>query len=101
MPNEDDPEYEVWKPVIGKEMAGSPGKTILVAPSVGAYILLKYLTDEGTSIPLPGSLSRHPFPAAIIIGTSKGLAYRRISRKRFLAAPKCSCTAVETTILFP
>ena len=63
MPNEDDPEYEVWKPVIGKEIAGSQGKTILVAHSVGAYILLKYLTDEGASKPLPGIfIIAAPFP---------------------------------------
>lgn len=63
MPHEDDPDYAVWKPQIAQAMAQVPGNLILVGHSVGAYMLLRYLTEEGAPTTLRGLfLIAPPFP---------------------------------------
>jgi predicted alpha/beta hydrolase family esterase len=47
MPNEDRPEYEAWKDQIAKELHSVDGEAILVGHSLGASVLLKYLSEEG------------------------------------------------------
>lgn len=46
MPKENDPDYQVWRPQIGKELAAVTGKVILAGHSVGGSFLLKYLSEE-------------------------------------------------------
>jgi uncharacterized protein len=54
MPDEERPEYEAWKDQIAEELAGLDSEVILVGHSLGASILLKYLSEEKTENPLPG-----------------------------------------------
>ena len=46
MPDEDSPEYGAWKAQIAQELAASDGEVILVGHSLGASVLLKYLSEE-------------------------------------------------------
>ena len=46
MPNEEDPEYQIYKTEIAKEFAALAGPLALVGHSVGGTILLRYLTEE-------------------------------------------------------
>jgi len=54
MPDEDRPEYEAWKDRIARELAAMDGKVILVGHSLGASILLKYLSEEKVKKPVAG-----------------------------------------------
>lgn len=54
MPNEDSPEYEAWKERIVKELTALDGEVILVGHSLGASILLKYLSEEKIEKPVAG-----------------------------------------------
>jgi uncharacterized protein len=46
MPHEDDPDYSPWKARIHQTIAALPADSFLVGHSVGAYILVKYLSQE-------------------------------------------------------
>jgi predicted alpha/beta hydrolase family esterase len=46
MPKEDDPNYELYKTQIEKELNRIEDKVILVGHSLGACFLLKYLAEE-------------------------------------------------------
>ncbi|MGI8911386.1 MAG: RBBP9/YdeN family alpha/beta hydrolase [Rubrobacteraceae bacterium] len=54
MPNEDSPEYEAWKDRIAKELSALEGEVILVGHSLGASILLKYVSEETLVQPVAG-----------------------------------------------
>jgi len=54
MPDEDSPEYEAWKNQIAKELAAMDGEAILVGHSLGASVLLKYLSEERVEKPVAG-----------------------------------------------
>ena len=54
MPDEDRPECEAWKGRIAKELAALDGEVILVGHSLGASILLKYLSEESLRKPVAG-----------------------------------------------
>jgi serine hydrolase len=54
MPDEDRPEYEAWKNRIAKEITALDGEVVLVGHSLGASILLKYLSEEKGGSLLPG-----------------------------------------------
>lgn len=54
MPQEDSPEYQPWKKQLAKELAGLGGELILVGHSLGASVLLKYLTEEKLEQPVCG-----------------------------------------------
>ncbi len=54
MPDEDSPEYEAWKDQISDEVAELNGEVILVGHSLGASILLKYLSEEEADRPVAG-----------------------------------------------
>jgi serine hydrolase len=54
MPNEDSPEYEAWKERIAQELGALDGEAILVGHSLGASVLLKYLSEEKVEKPLAG-----------------------------------------------
>ncbi|HET9913717.1 MAG TPA: alpha/beta hydrolase [Anaerolineales bacterium] len=46
IPNEGDIEYAAWKAQLDSELAAPDDEIILVGHSVGASVLLKYLSDE-------------------------------------------------------
>ena len=54
MPAEDSPEYEAWKDQIAKELTALDGEVTLVGHSLGASILLKYLSEEKVEKPVAG-----------------------------------------------
>jgi uncharacterized protein len=54
MPNEGSPEVEAWKDRISEELAAMDGEVVLVGHSVGALILLKYLSEEEPEKPVAG-----------------------------------------------
>ena len=54
MPDEDSPEIEAWKGKIAGELAAMGGEAILVGHSVGALMLLKYLSEEEVEKPVVG-----------------------------------------------
>ncbi len=54
MPDEDSPEYEAWKDQIAKELTALDGEVTLVGHSLGASILLKYLSEEKEEKPVAG-----------------------------------------------
>ena len=54
MPNEDSPEYAVWKDRIKKDLAAMDGEVILVGHSLGASVLLKFLSEEEVERPIAG-----------------------------------------------
>ena len=54
MPDEDRPEYGAWKDRIARELAAPDGEVILVGHSLGASILLKYLSEEKVEKPVAG-----------------------------------------------
>jgi uncharacterized protein len=54
MPDEDRPEYEAWKERIARELTALDGEVILVGHSLGASILLKYLSEEKAEKPVAG-----------------------------------------------
>jgi len=54
LPNEDSPECEAWKVQIAQEITTLDGEVILVGHSLGASILLKYLSEEKVEKPVAG-----------------------------------------------
>jgi uncharacterized protein len=54
MPDEDNAENEAWKNQIAQELAALDGEVILVGHSAGAYVLLKYLSEEAVEKPFAG-----------------------------------------------
>jgi predicted alpha/beta hydrolase family esterase len=54
MPNEGSPEVGAWKGKIAGELATMDGEAILVGHSVGAHMLLKYLSEEEVEKPIAG-----------------------------------------------
>jgi uncharacterized protein len=48
------PEYESWKEQIASELAALDGDVILVGHSLGASVLLKYLSEEKVEKPVSG-----------------------------------------------
>lgn len=54
MPAEEDPDYERWKPLLGKELSVLGGRPFVVGHSLGGSFLLKYLVDEKFSRSIAG-----------------------------------------------
>src|SRR3712207_7468283 len=54
MPEEDSPTYAAWRDRIASELAGLDGEVVLVGHSLGASILLKYISEERTATPVAG-----------------------------------------------
>ena len=54
MPGADSPEYGAWRDRISEELAALDGEAILVGHSLGASILLKYLSEEAVERPVAG-----------------------------------------------
>jgi serine hydrolase len=54
MPDADHPGYEPWKNRVTQELTALDGEVILVGHSLGASILLKYLSEEEAEKPVAG-----------------------------------------------
>lgn len=54
MPDEDSPVYEAWKARIARELAALDREVILVGHSLGASVLLKYLSEVKAEKPVAG-----------------------------------------------
>jgi uncharacterized protein len=54
MPDEDNPNYELWRRDIEKELALLPEGAVVVGHSVGAYILLRFLIERHVEHSLAG-----------------------------------------------
>ena len=54
MPVEESPEYEAWKEEIKQELSALDGEVILVGHSLGALILLNYLSEVKIEKPVAG-----------------------------------------------
>jgi uncharacterized protein len=55
MPDEDSPQYAAWRDRIARELAELDGEVSLVGHSLGASILLKYISEERTATPIAGA----------------------------------------------
>ena len=55
MPDEDSPQYGAWRDRIASELAELDGEGTLVGHSLGASILLKYISEERTATPIAGA----------------------------------------------
>lgn len=60
MPNEERPEYEAWEDRIANELAALDSEVILVGHSIGAWILLKYLSEETVPVSVAGTFLLAP-----------------------------------------
>jgi uncharacterized protein len=54
MPHESDPNYELWKPRILKELASVEDAVILIGHSLGGSFLLKYISKEKIETTIAG-----------------------------------------------
>jgi predicted alpha/beta hydrolase family esterase len=54
MPSADSPEYGAWRDHISQELAAPDGEAILVGHSLGASVLLKYISEEAADRPVAG-----------------------------------------------
>lgn len=54
MPGESNPDMQIWKAKIAKELDALDGTVILVGHSIGASILLNYLSDQEVAKPIAG-----------------------------------------------
>lgn len=54
MPDEASPDSGAWKVTIARELAALDGDVVLVGHSVGAFVLLKYLSEEAVEKPIAG-----------------------------------------------
>jgi uncharacterized protein len=54
MPDEGSPEVGAWKEKIAGELAAIEGEVVLVGHSVGAFVLLKYLSEGAVEKPVAG-----------------------------------------------
>lgn len=54
MPREDSPEYGAWRDQIARELAAMDGEVVLAGHSLGAFVLLKCLSEEAVEGPFAG-----------------------------------------------
>jgi uncharacterized protein len=54
LPHEEDASYEEWKHHLAKELATVQGPIVLVGHSVGASILIKWMSEMGAEKPIAG-----------------------------------------------
>ena len=54
MPGESEPDMQTWKAKIARELDAQDGMVILVGHSMGASILLNYLSDQEVAKPISG-----------------------------------------------
>jgi uncharacterized protein len=54
MPDENSPDYAMWKKQINEEISTMNGEVLLVGHSLGASLLLKYVSEEKIERPIVG-----------------------------------------------
>jgi uncharacterized protein len=54
MPDEDSPQYPAWRDRVASDLARLDGEIFLVGHSLGASILMKYVSEESTATPIAG-----------------------------------------------
>jgi predicted alpha/beta hydrolase family esterase len=54
MPDADSPQYVAWRDRIASELAEMDGEVVLVGHSLGASVLLKYISEERTAASITG-----------------------------------------------
>ena len=91
------PEVGAWKGKIARELATMDGEAILVGHSVGAHMLLKYLSEEEVEKPVAGLfLVAAPY-AGTWGGSSRSTRWRKSSRQSFPRTCRSSSTTAATT----
>ncbi len=55
MPHEDDAHYAEWRQQIEHELAGMPGPVVVAGHSVGASVLMKWLSERQHERPIAGA----------------------------------------------
>jgi predicted alpha/beta hydrolase family esterase len=55
MPNEDDAHYDAWRQLIEQELASVPGPAVVAGHSVGASVLMKWLSERQDERPIAGA----------------------------------------------
>ena len=55
MPNEDDAPYDEWRQFIEQELASVPGPVAVAGHSVGASVLMKWLSERQDERPIAGA----------------------------------------------
>lgn len=101
MPDEDSPEVGAWKDRISEELAAMDGGVVLVGHSVGALILLKYLSEEEPEKPVVGLfLVAAPYAGAGGWEVGEGRC-GRTSRRPSPKDCRCSSTTAATTTWSP
>ena len=55
MPNEDDAHYAQWRQQIELELASTPGRIVVAGHSVGASVLMKWLSERQDDQPIAGA----------------------------------------------
>jgi predicted alpha/beta hydrolase family esterase len=58
MPDEGSPQYGAWRDRISDELAAMDGEVIITGHSLGASVLLKYLSEERIERPVAGVFGR-------------------------------------------
>ncbi len=82
MPNENDPDEELWKAKIDEEIEKIKGKVILVGHSAGGFQLIKYLSEHKTDKDIAGIF----FIAIPFFGKDEGWQYDGITLHKDFAS---------------
>src|SRR5215203_1625118 len=97
MPDENSPQYAAWRDRIASELAKLDGEIFLVGHSLGASILLKYLSEERTATPISGTF----LVAAPYWGVEDWEVDEYVLQEDFASklprACRCSSTTAATT----
>ncbi len=65
MPDEENPDYERWRPAIGDAIARATAPVVVVGHSLGGYFLVRYLSSEEVEPPIAAvCIIAAPFPSS-------------------------------------
>ena len=90
-------EYEAWREQIARELAALGWDVVLVGHSLGASILLKYLSEEELEKPVAGIFLIAPPYWGLTIGKSASTRCKTALRRSSLASCRCSSTIAAMT----
>lgn len=64
MPDEDNPDYDRWRPAIADAIARAAAPVVVVGHSLGGYFLIRYLSSERMEVPIAAiCVIAAPFPS--------------------------------------